>query len=189
MHSHQQFKNVCQAAGFEIGAAKKRAEDAEAALTEAQAEISQLRNLAVELEVSQKRAGNAERALAEAQSQLSRASDLDSGDPFALILIDGDGYVFNEVLLHGGVQAGANAAHHLRGQILKLFQNDWSRFKGARHWRYMVRIYLNLEGLSKKLHTTGIVPGTYFRVLLSFLDSQEGVNAHYVGLVSERYIM
>ncbi|CAK1359715.1 unnamed protein product [Cercospora beticola] len=67
-------------------------------------------------------------------------------DPFVLLLVDGDGYVFNDTLVTNGIEGGANAANMLNEAIKLRLRN-----LGLEHCRVMVRIYANLVGLSKAL--------------------------------------
>ncbi|KAM3421218.1 hypothetical protein BST61_g1625 [Cercospora zeina] len=75
--------------------------------------------------------------------QLVRGQDR---DPFVLLLVDGDGYVFEDTLVAHGAEGGSNAANMLN-EAIKL------RLRALRldHCRIMVRVYANLVGLSKAL--------------------------------------
>ncbi|KAK7525851.1 uncharacterized protein IWZ02DRAFT_354975, partial [Phyllosticta citriasiana] len=68
-------------------------------------------------------------------------------NPFALVLIDGDGYIFSRELLSAGPQGGAQAAHLLRAEltniVAKLGQPD--------KCEVLVRIYCNVDGLFNTL--------------------------------------
>lgn len=75
--------------------------------------------------------------------QLVRGQDR---DPFVLVLLDGDGYVFEDSLVSNGADGGSRAAGLLNDAI-----KTRVRHLGLDHCRIMVRIYANLAGLSKAL--------------------------------------
>lgn len=75
--------------------------------------------------------------------QLVRGQDR---DPFVLVLLDGDGYVFEESLVSDGANGGSRAASLLNEAIKTRL-----RHLDLDHCRIMVRIYANLAGLSKAL--------------------------------------
>ncbi|KAH8742600.1 hypothetical protein F5883DRAFT_610290 [Diaporthe sp. PMI_573] len=67
-------------------------------------------------------------------------------NPFVLVLVDADGYVFNDDLVAAGQEGGTRAAKLLNDTI-KASQ----RKKGLEHCETMVRVYANVAGLSKAL--------------------------------------
>ena len=67
-------------------------------------------------------------------------------DPFVLVLVDGDGYVFEDNLVSNGADGGSNAANLLNEAI-----KTQLRRLNLDHCRVMVRVYANLVGLSKAL--------------------------------------
>ena len=71
-------------------------------------------------------------------------------NPFVLVLIDGDGYIFQEQLIRAGSDGGVTAAQRLNDAIKSCLGSD------AGHYRVMVRIYANYVGLSKALNKAGI---------------------------------
>ncbi|KAK3306024.1 uncharacterized protein B0T15DRAFT_216339 [Chaetomium strumarium] len=73
-------------------------------------------------------------------------------NPFVLVLVDGDGYVFNETLLAKRAEGGSAAAQMLNDEIKASL-----RRKGLEHCQVMVRIYANVFGLSKVLSKAGLV--------------------------------
>ncbi|KJX97294.1 C-x8-C-x5-C-x3-H type zinc finger protein [Zymoseptoria brevis] len=84
-----------------------------------------------------------ERDAREKYKQLARGQEK---NPFVLVLIDGDGFIFDDDLVRAGAEGGSRAAQVLNDAIgTKL------RAQGLDHCRVMVRIYANLVGLSKVL--------------------------------------
>ncbi|KAL1632336.1 hypothetical protein SLS56_003751 [Neofusicoccum ribis] len=75
--------------------------------------------------------------------------------PFVLALIDGDGAIFTEALLRAGAEGGSDAAHKLQSEIRKHILDVYEGASGS--WSIMVHIYANLEGLSRKLASVGII--------------------------------
>ena len=97
---------------------------------------------------------------------MNEIQDTVSSAPFALVLLDGDGYIFDERLLQKGVEGGENAAYYLQNYVERHLRSkktqdvSLDKFKGANNWRIMVKIYLNLEGLARTLTSTGCIAGS-----------------------------
>ncbi|EKG09369.1 Zinc finger CCCH-type protein [Macrophomina phaseolina MS6] len=95
----------------------------------------------------QQQFGEASKVLAMTRQQAESTS-------FVLALIDGDGAIFTEDLLRAGVEGGSDAAHKLQSEmnhILDVYEG------AAGNWSVMVYIYANVEGLSRKLASVGII--------------------------------
>ncbi|KAL2020317.1 hypothetical protein VTK56DRAFT_8545 [Thermocarpiscus australiensis] len=92
------------------------------------------------------------------------AKDLER-NPFVLVLVDGDGYVFNDSLLAKRAEGGSIAAQMLNDEVQASL-----RRKGLEHCRVMVRVYANVHGLSKALSKTGLL-GAESRSLAPFIAS------------------
>ncbi|EME38706.1 hypothetical protein DOTSEDRAFT_180554 [Dothistroma septosporum NZE10] len=73
--------------------------------------------------------------------RLSKGADR---DPFVLVLVDGDGYVFNDDLISGGIEGGSKAAQQLENAMKRSLM-----VKGLEDCRILVRVYANLSGLSR----------------------------------------
>ncbi|KAJ2897008.1 uncharacterized protein MKZ38_005041 [Zalerion maritima] len=86
-------------------------------------------------------------------------------NPFVLVLVDGDGYVFHETLVEQGAGGGRIAAQTLDKAVKASL-----RVKGLEHCQVMVRIYANVAGLSKALSRAGVV-GAEKRSLAPFIAS------------------
>ncbi|KAF2502887.1 hypothetical protein BU16DRAFT_22082 [Lophium mytilinum] len=88
------------------------------------------------------------------KAQLTSARQTMESSPFVLALIDGDGLIFQDMLLSAGREGGSDAAHRLnaaiRTHILSLYEN-------AGQWAIMVQIFANFEGLSHKLASLNII--------------------------------
>ncbi|KAJ5902217.1 hypothetical protein N7495_002745 [Penicillium taxi] len=76
-------------------------------------------------------------------------------NPFVLVLIDGDGYLFKEHFLKAGSEGGINAARELSDSIRELMHSTMGI--QADQCRIMVRVYANILGLSKALARAGLV--------------------------------
>jgi hypothetical protein len=72
-------------------------------------------------------------------------------NPFVLVLVDGDGYIFNDDLVRQGADGGSSAARMLIDAVKASL-----RRKGLEHCHVMVRIYANVAGLSKALSKNGL---------------------------------
>ncbi|KAI1078537.1 hypothetical protein F5B20DRAFT_571542 [Whalleya microplaca] len=84
-----------------------------------------------------------EREGRERYKQMARSQER---NPFVLVLVDGDGYVFNDDLLAAGSEGGSRAAQLLNDTIKASL-----RRKGLDSCEILVRVYANLVGLSKTL--------------------------------------
>ncbi|KAL8765568.1 MAG: hypothetical protein Q9209_007399 [Squamulea sp. 1 TL-2023] len=104
-----------------------------------------------------------------------------ASNSFLLCLIDGDGYLFNDNLIGQGALGGGEAANRLLNNIKRHIQ----QFEGAMHWRIIVRVYANIEGLLKKFAYIGFteeenalrqfVAGfTQSQPLFDFVDAGQG---------------
>lgn len=86
----------------------------------------------------------------ERYKQLSKGQ---GGNPFVLVLVDGDAYVFHESLVSDGADGGRTAAQLLTESIMGSLKT-----KDLEHCQIMVRVYADIAGLSKHLyraHLTG----------------------------------
>lgn len=86
-------------------------------------------------------------------------------NPFVLVLVDGDAYVFNDQFVSAGASGGIEAARALNEAI-----QDNLRRQGLEHCQIMVRVYANVTGLSKALHRAGL-SGAEKRSMAPFIAS------------------
>ena len=75
-------------------------------------------------------------------------------DPFVLVLIDGDGMIFEDELLKQGEQGGRQAADLLWNEIHSQLQNRTDLPSDA---KIVSRIYANLRGLADACTKAGII--------------------------------
>ncbi|KAL9562268.1 hypothetical protein ACKAV7_013351 [Fusarium commune] len=108
-----------------------------------------------------------EREGRERYKQLARGQER---NPFALVVVDGDGYIFDERFAKDGEEGGSRAAKQLNDTI-----KDSLRRKGLESCEVMVRVYANLTGLSKALCKNGLA-GAEKR---SFSSFTAGFNRSY----------
>lgn len=102
----------------------------------------------------------------DAREKYKQVAKSQERNPFVLVLIDGDGYPFNEDLVGRGPDAGSAAA-----QVLNDAVRASLRKKGLEHCQVMVRIYANVAGLSKALNKAGGSVGAEKRSLAPFIAS------------------
>ncbi|KAI0439164.1 hypothetical protein F4803DRAFT_532155 [Xylaria telfairii] len=72
-------------------------------------------------------------------------------NPFALVIIDGDGYIFKDEFLHMGADGGSRLAQHLNNVVKQSLHK-----KGLDNCDIMVRVYANLANLSRTLSKHGL---------------------------------
>ncbi|KAJ5658199.1 Zinc finger CCCH-type [Penicillium longicatenatum] len=89
-------------------------------------------------------------------------------NPFVLVLVDGDGYLFKEHFLKAGSEGGIKAARELSDSVRELMHSTMGM--QADSCRIMVRVYANILGLSKVLARAGMV-GHEARSLSPFTSS------------------
>ncbi|GIK00135.1 hypothetical protein Aspvir_004154 [Aspergillus viridinutans] len=75
-------------------------------------------------------------------------------NPFVLVLVDGDGYLFKEHLIKAGSEGGVTAAQLMSESIRRLLQEQLP--DQASQCRVMVKLYCNLLALSKTLARAGL---------------------------------
>ncbi|OIW23811.1 CCCH zinc finger DNA binding protein [Coniochaeta ligniaria NRRL 30616] len=100
-----------------------------------------------------------EREAREKYKQMARGQER---NPFVLVLVDGDGYVFNEDLMGKAGDGDSSAERLARGgtnaaRLLNDAVKASLRRKGLEHCQVMVRVYANVAGLSKALSKAGLV--------------------------------
>lgn len=103
-----------------------------------------------------------ERDSRERYKQMARGQER---NPFVLVLIDGDGYVFDDDLVSNGIEGGQRAAALLNDAFKSSL-----RSRGLEHCRIMIRVYANLAGLSKALSKVKLA-GPEKRSLAPFVAS------------------
>ncbi|OJJ53604.1 hypothetical protein ASPSYDRAFT_162809 [Aspergillus sydowii CBS 593.65] len=91
----------------------------------------------------------------EGRERYKRLAKTQERNPFVLVLVDGDGYLFKDYLIKAGHQGGVKAAQLLNESIKDLVHERLGT--QADECRIMVRIYSNILGLSKSLARLGLV--------------------------------
>ncbi|KAJ0116058.1 hypothetical protein J7T55_005004 [Diaporthe amygdali] len=99
----------------------------------------------------------------EARERWKRQARGQERNPFVLVLVDADGYVFNDELIAAGQDGGTQAAQ-LLNQTIKASQAK----KGLENCETMIRVYANVAGLSKALAKCGLL-GAEKRSLAPFI--------------------
>ncbi|OHW91186.1 c-x8-c-x5-c-x3-h type zinc finger protein [Colletotrichum incanum] len=93
------------------------------------------------------------------RNDFTRDQMIQESNPFVFVIIDGDGAVFQEALLKRGADGGAEAGYLLWTEI-KNYVTDAYPEAASEDWNIIVQVVLNVDGLAKKLHSSGIVPNT-----------------------------
>ncbi|THW40676.1 hypothetical protein D6D21_06710 [Aureobasidium pullulans] len=88
-------------------------------------------------------------------------------NPFVLVLVDADGYVFEDSLIKGGAEGGVRAANLLHDTIRDRLSRYGREYENC---KVMVRAYTNLAGLSKTLARAGLA-GNEARSLSPFCSN------------------
>ncbi|RDW74537.1 zinc finger CCCH domain-containing protein [Aspergillus mulundensis] len=104
----------------------------------------------------------------EGRERYKKLAKTQERNPFVLVLVDGDGYLFKDHLIKSGAQGGVKAAQLLSESITDLINERLG--SQADQCRIMVRIYSNVLGLSKTLARVGLV-GNEARSFSSFTSS------------------
>ncbi|KAF1982431.1 hypothetical protein K402DRAFT_414940 [Aulographum hederae CBS 113979] len=78
-------------------------------------------------------------------------------DPWIMVLIDGDGMIFNGTFLQQGETGGRIAAYQLQQSILSLYQKLPPNLQLPLNPKICCRLYANLKGLADILHRSGVV--------------------------------
>ncbi|KAI1108901.1 hypothetical protein F5Y14DRAFT_434369 [Nemania sp. NC0429] len=89
-----------------------------------------------------------EKLTRERYKQLARTQER---SPFVLVLVDGDGYIFNDRFLQSGADGGSMAAKYLNDAVEQSL-----RGKGIDNCEIMIRVYANLANLSRTLSRNGL---------------------------------
>ncbi|BDD63849.1 hypothetical protein MPDQ_003984 [Monascus purpureus] len=107
----------------------------------------------------------------EAREKYKKLARGQERNPFALVLVDGDGYLFKEHLIRAGSDGGVDAARLLGDSVKELLRSKLGN--DADQCRVMARAYANILGLSKSMARAGIT-GYEARSLSSFTSSFTG---------------
>lgn len=106
-----------------------------------------------------------ERDSREKYKQLAKGQER---NPFVLVLVDGDGMIFDDDLVSTGADGGTRAAQLLNDVVRKSL-----RTRGLEHCKVMVRVYANLAGLSKALSKSKLAGAEKVSNGISFCMSQQ----------------
>lgn len=120
-------------------------------------------------------------------TSLTRILQAGESNAFILALIDGDGAIFQDMLLQAGAEGGSDAAHKLYAKIKNHVQEIHENTNTSQ-WSVMVCIYANLEGLARKLASCGIIhaPADMHAFARSFSLNQPLFSFIDVGVGKER---
>lgn len=83
-----------------------------------------------------------------------------SRNPYVLVLVDADGYVFNEKWLKDPETGGIEAAYGLRTEVLRYLKRQDS-LNLPSEFDIVVNMYANQRGLAKAIMEAGLLPDTF----------------------------
>ncbi|GAB7337777.1 hypothetical protein MBLNU457_g3047t1 [Dothideomycetes sp. NU457] len=102
----------------------------------------------------------------EARERYKKMAKGQDKSPFVLLLVDGDGYYFDESLVKQGADGGIKAATTMQN----VMQDRLSRMGFPDETKIIVKIYMNLQGVSQSFHRYGIV-GSQARSIAPFTSA------------------
>ena len=83
-----------------------------------------------------------------------KSNSCQARDAFILVLIDGDGMIFDDRLIKNGEAGGREAAGLLWNAVMECFENDTGVPSDV---KIVTRIYANLKGLGDVCKKSGII--------------------------------
>ncbi|KAL1956427.1 hypothetical protein VTO42DRAFT_7313 [Malbranchea cinnamomea] len=90
----------------------------------------------------------------ELMEQITRLKNVMDLEPFILVLIDGDGMIFEGSFLSQGEQGGKDAANRLWASVRDYTARNFPKVQNP---KIVTRIYANVKGLADICHKAGIV--------------------------------
>ncbi|EON70086.1 hypothetical protein W97_09352 [Coniosporium apollinis CBS 100218] len=96
-----------------------------------------------------------QRSIKELEDRIRRMKAFMERDPFILVLIDGDGMIFQDDLLQEGESGGRKAAHSLHAEVSEYIQTIESGLPSD--VKIVTRVYANVTGLAETCIRAGIV--------------------------------
>lgn len=116
--------------------------------------IGQLNDLRLDMEDSATSRRELQQRIKDLEFQLGNVSQdnnvLKRGNPYVLVLIDGDGLLFKKHLVKQGLEGGKKAAYALRQAIL-------DRCDNAKETEVVAKVIANMTGLNKAMKRDGSV--------------------------------
>lgn len=89
-----------------------------------------------------------------AWSDVNVSSSVQDQEPFFLVMIDGDGMVFEDPYLRQGEQGGKDAANQLWAAVREYSSRSFSSIRSP---KIVTRIYANVKGLAEACFKAGLV--------------------------------
>ncbi|WEW60260.1 hypothetical protein PRK78_005745 [Emydomyces testavorans] len=90
----------------------------------------------------------------ELMDQITKIKAVMDQEPFLLIMVDGDGMVFQDTFLQQGEQGGKDAANQLWATIREYSSRNFPNLQSP---KIVTRIYANVKGLAEACFKAGIV--------------------------------
>ncbi|KAE8446277.1 hypothetical protein EG329_012363 [Mollisiaceae sp. DMI_Dod_QoI] len=162
-------------------------EHVESGLRHENARLAQeLQDAQLDLDDARRSRRDLQTKLNESQQRLGQASvDVDSmrnRNPYVMVLIDGDGMIFNEALVRLGVEGGKQAATQLRNTVLENCLDSTDQLE------IMAKVCANISGLSKAMCRDGSLdsPDDLKEFTLGFTQGKASFDFVDVGHGKER---
>lgn len=96
-----------------------------------------------------------------------------------MVLIDGDGAKFKDDLIRGVADGGERAAEHLKRAVRKHLTDSGSRHEDL---PILVRVYANLNDLSKALRMSQVVPNDDYMRIFAEQFTNSGAEIDFVNV-------
>jgi hypothetical protein len=90
----------------------------------------------------------------ELMNRITRMTNIMEQEPYILVLIDGDGVIFDDSFLRQGEQGGKDAANQLWSVVREYASANLSNVQSP---KIVARIYANVKGLADVCQKAGIV--------------------------------
>lgn len=130
---------------------------------------------------------NLERSLAEAEQKIIKITEHQSTSPVAVVLVDGDGCIFDwDRYIKMGFKGGELSAHDLYEGIRRHFAT--TSLPNESHWTIIAKVYCTFGGLVMAMNDKGIMIdlNTMHSFAVGFTKSTPGFDMVDVGQGKER---
>ncbi|KAH7246141.1 hypothetical protein BKA59DRAFT_527980 [Fusarium tricinctum] len=155
--------------------------------TENQALKVKLHETELDLQAATRARRDLQKNLEDAESQyqwiVKQNEEIKNTNPYVLILIDGDGLIFNSDFIDLGLEGGKKAAHTLNAAVAKLCSHERT---GS--LEIVCRVVANVAGLSKAMYRNGSIddPSLVREFALGFTQARASFDFIDVGYGKER---
>ncbi|RSL42912.1 hypothetical protein CEP53_011945 [Fusarium sp. AF-6] len=143
----------------------------------------------LDLHAATKSRRDLQHSLSQAESRIKWVTDqneeLKNDAPYLLLLIDGDGLIFQDEYVQQGLEGGKKAAYAIRNAVADLCNQSQERFNGI---EIVCRVVANVAGLGKALYRDGSIDdiNTFKEFTLGFTQAKASFDFIDVGYGKER---